>query len=338
MAYEKVQNVGRWSRMNESIQAEAMPSVPALAKVDGVEECSVDIDGVRWRYLRAGTGPPLLVVHGFMGYSFSWRFVIKGLAQHYSVYAVDLPGCGFSQRSAWLPGTLVSDAVHLLGFMDHLGIEQFDLLGTSRGGGATIALAALAAERGLLHRIRKLVLSAPINPWSKIGLLRIRLLCTRGGRFYIIHLASRFPFILKDFFKKLYADPASIPPDSLAGYQAGLGPSGSFLHLWNITRSWMTDLKHVGSVLPMVESVPALLLWGERDAAVDPASAEELHCRWRNSAVVMMNRVGHMPYEEVPEEFNRIVLDFLLRDAPPTPLQIKAHAVPIPTATESSRA
>ena len=51
--------------------------------------------------------PHYLSVHGFMGYSFSWRFVIRGLAQHYSVYAVDLPNCGFSQRSASLPGTLV---------------------------------------------------------------------------------------------------------------------------------------------------------------------------------------------------------------------------------------
>ncbi|HEY1964198.1 MAG TPA: hypothetical protein VGG59_04675, partial [Acidobacteriaceae bacterium] len=55
-------------------------------------------------------------------------------------------------------------------------------------------------------------------------------------------------------------------------------------------------------------------LWGDRDRAVDPGSAEELRHRWKNSAVVMMTRIGHMPYEEVPEEFNRIALDFLLRD------------------------
>src|SRR5208337_2162520 len=100
-------------------------------------------------------------------YSFSWRFVIRGLARHYSVFAVDLPGCGFSERSAALPGTLASDAEGLLNFMDHMGIEQFDVLGTSRGGGATITLAGLAAERSRLHRVRRLVLSAPINPWSR---------------------------------------------------------------------------------------------------------------------------------------------------------------------------
>jgi len=84
--------------------------------------------------------------------------------------------------------------------------------------------------------------------------------------------------------------------------------------------------------------VPALLLWGDRDRAVAPASANELHRRWRNSAVLMMARIGHMPYEEVPVEFNRIVLDFLLRDTPATPLLTEAEAMTAQTTTESSSA
>src|SRR5215469_17557226 len=183
MAGEKAQNGLREREINVSTKADSALQVPKVATVEGVEDCSAVINGVRWRYLHAGSGPALLMVHGFMGYSFSWRFVIKGLAQHYSVYAVDLPGTGFSERNPSLPGTLASDTEHLLAFMDHLGIVQFDVLGTSRGGGATIALAGLMAERGMLHRVRRVVLSAPINPWSRVGLLRIRLLKTRGSRF-----------------------------------------------------------------------------------------------------------------------------------------------------------
>ena len=302
----------------------ALPMVPPVARVEGVDDRTADINGIRLRYLHAGSGPALLMVHGFMGYSFSWRFVIQGLAQHYSVYAVDLPGTGFSQRSTLLPGTLVSDAEHLLNFMDHLSIEQCDVLGTSRGGGATIALAGLLAEKGMLHRVRKLVLSAPISPWMRYGLGRIRFLRTQAGRIYVVHLARRFPFILKDFFRKLYASPASIPPDAFAGYQAGLEPQGSFEHLWNIVRSWMNDLKRIETVLPLVEAVPALFLWGDRDRAVAASSMHELHSRWKNSAEYLMTPIGHMPYEEVPDEFNRIVLDFLLHDAPATPLQAES--------------
>ena len=306
------------SERNAPVLPENLAKVPEIAGVEGVEDCSAVIDGVRWRYLHAGSGPALLVVHGFMGYSFSWRFVMKGLAEHYSVYAVDLPGCGFSQRCTRLPGTLASDAESLLRLMDHFGMETCDILGTSRGGGLAIALAGLLAERGMPQRMRRVVLSAPINPWSRIGLGRIRLLRTRGGRTFALQVVPRMPVILRKFFRDLYFEPDSIPPDSFAGYRAGLEPPGSFLHLWNIARSWTNDLQRIGDVLPRVETVPALLLWGDHDRAVDPASAGELHRRWKNSAVVMMARIGHMPYEEAPAEFNRIVLDFLLRGRPLT--------------------
>jgi len=324
--------------MNVSTKAESALQVPKVASVDSAEEGSAVINGVRWRYLHAGSGPALLVVHGFMGYSFSWRFVIKGLAQHYSVYAVDLPGTGFSERNPNLPGTLASDSEHLLAFMDYLGIEQFDVLGTSRGGGATIALAGLLAGRGMLHRIRRVVLSAPINPWSRAGLLRVRLLRTRGGRIYVVHMAKRYPFIFKNFFRELYANPAAIPADSFEGYQAGLELPGSLTHVWHIICSWTNDLKHIGEVLPVVESVPALLLWGERDAAVDPRSMHELHHRWKNSVELVMKGIGHMPYEEAPAEFNRIVLDFLLHNIPPTPLQRESQPALMQSSTESGRA
>ena len=324
--------------MNDSTKAEVMCGVPELAKVAGLEACNAVINGVRWRYLHAGSGPALLLVHGFMGYSFSWRFVMPELSRHFSVYAVDLPGCGFSERGDAVPGTLASDAEGLLNFMDHMGIEEFDVLGTSRGGGLTIALAGLAAERGMLHRLRRLVLSAPINPWSKLGLLRMRLMATPPGRIYVVHLASRLRFILRRYFIQLYGDPASIPPGSFLGYQAGLEPAGSFEHLWNITRSWVADLKRVETALPMVESVPALLLWGGWDRAVHRSSASELHRRWKNSAVLIMKRIGHMPYEEVPDEFNRIVLDFLLHDTPATPLHAEVPLAMAQTTLEPDRA
>ena len=324
--------------MNGSAHTEAMYGVPELAQVAGVEECNAVINGVRWRYLHVGSGPALLLVHGFMGYSFSWRFVMGELAQHFSVYAVDLPGCGFSERSASLPGTLASDAEGLLNFIDHMGIEQFDVMGTSRGGGLAIALAGLMAEHGMLHRIRRLVLSAPINPWSRLGLLRMHMMATRVGRIYVVDLASRLRFILRRYFVQLYGVPASIPPGSFLGYQAGLEPAGSFEHLWNITRAWVADLKRVEAVLPLVEKVPALLLWGEWDRAVHRNSASELHRRWKNSGVVILERIGHMPYEEVPEEFNRIVLDFLLHDTPATPLQTDPHAAMAQATAEFGRA
>ena len=299
--------------------------VPDVAKVAGVEDCTAVINGIRWRYLHAGSGPALLVVHGFMGYSFSWRFVIKGLAQHYSVYAVDLPGCGFSQRSASLPGTLASDAEHLLDFhgpLRHRAVRRARHFARRRSrdrSGWTAGRARHAAshpEAGVvgadqsLDAIRAGAHSPPAYP-------RRPHLRGASGAQVSLHprrtssassTPTRRPFLLTP-------SPATRPDWSLPG---------SFEHLWNIIRSWMNDLKRIEAVLPLVESVPTLLLWGDRDRAVAPSSMHELHRRWKNSAECLMTPIGHMPYEEVPEEFNRIVLDFLLRDTPATPLQARS--------------
>jgi pimeloyl-ACP methyl ester carboxylesterase len=65
------------------------------------------------------------------------------------------------------------------------------------------------------------------------------------------------------------------------------------------------------SALPRIANLPALLIWGGKDTAVDPASAEQLKRHFRDCQLVTFNGVGHLPYEEVPDEFNRAVTEFL---------------------------
>jgi pimeloyl-ACP methyl ester carboxylesterase len=296
-------------------------SAPDAVQIPGAEEHRVTLNGVEWRYLRAGSGPALVLVHGLMAYSWSWRFNIRELAQNFTVYAPDLPGCGFSQRADSLPGSLESDAEGLISFIDALGINEFYLLGTSRGGGVSIVLAGLLAKRGLLHRLPRMVLSAPINPWSGFGQRRARLFATPLGRRYVIHVAPHMPSVLKMYYRKLYGDPSRIVEGSMAGYAAGLLVPRSFHHLAHIMRAWHAGLQQVESTLPLLHDLPILLLWGSRDVAVYPSSACELQERLANSAMIMMDGVGHLPYEEVPAEFDHTVCEFLLRCNPKTPLE-----------------
>src|SRR5258707_2237730 len=64
----------------------------------GVEDCWMELDGARMRYLRAGSGPALILLHGLLGYSFSWRYTLPALAPYATGYAPDLLGAGFSDR------------------------------------------------------------------------------------------------------------------------------------------------------------------------------------------------------------------------------------------------
>ena len=135
------------------IQARLHDSTPA-------DECWSELDGYRMRYLRGGSGPPLLLLHGLLGYSFSWRFALPALAEKATVYAVDMPGAGFSDRPANPTGGFRAHAERLLRFLDNVGVESCDLLGTSHGGAIAMRAAALAPER-----VRSLILVAPVNPW-----------------------------------------------------------------------------------------------------------------------------------------------------------------------------
>jgi pimeloyl-ACP methyl ester carboxylesterase len=311
--------------MTKILQAEPMASVPQIAQIAGAEERCVTLDGVTWRYWFAGSGPPLLLVHGFMGYSFSWRFNMGPLSRDFSVYAMDLPGCGFSQRTDANECTLAGDAEGLLRFMEALGIENADVVGSSRGGGLAIILAAIAARTNQLHRLRRLVLVSPINPWSSHGKVLTRLLASTLGGLYVVHVQPRLPVIAKRYFKALYGDPARISAGTFEGYTAGLEAPGSFEHLVRIMRSWHDDLAAIEQSLGEISGFPTLLLWGSRDRAVYPSSIHQLQRQLKNSELVMFHGAGHMPYEEVPDEFNRVLCDFLLHDAPRTPFEIAAE-------------
>jgi len=315
----RIRRLSDWlHKMPDLAAISEMGPVPTVARIPGAEERSVTIDGVTWRYWRAGSGPALLLVHGFMGYSFSWRFNVGPLSQHFSVYAMDLPGCGFSQRVQGPQCTLAGDAEKLLRFIDHLGIEEADVVGSSRGGGLAVVMGALLARRNALHRIRRLVLVSPINPWSSNGRLLTRMFATRIGGQLVLRVLPNLHIVLTRYFKRLYGDPKRVSPGSIEGYQAGLDVPDSFEHLLRIVRSWHDDLALVEQSLPAISELPVLVLWGSRDKAVFPSSIYRLRRPLKNSALILMRGVGHLPYEEVPEEFNRAVCDFLLRDVPRT--------------------
>jgi len=317
--------------MPEITTVQAIESVPEVARIPGAEERSVTIDGVTWRYWHAGSGPPLLLIHGFLGYAFSWRFNVETLSRDFSVYAMDLPGCGFSQRTQDSECTLTGDAERMVRFMDHLGIQEADIVGSSRGGGLAIVLGALLAQRNMQHRIRRLVLVSPINPWSSNGRLLTRMFATSIGGEFVLRVLPHLHTVLERYFKRLYGDPKRISPGSIEGYEAGLKVPASFEHLLRVVRSWHEDLALVERSLPAISELPTLLLWGSRDAAVYPSSIHQLQRPLKNSALVLMPGVGHLPYEEVPGEFNRVVCDFLLHDTPKTALEIgAAQAIPVP--------
>jgi pimeloyl-ACP methyl ester carboxylesterase len=293
---------------------------PALGA--GVEECWMEIEGARMRYLRTGSGPALILVHGLLGYSFSWRYTMPALAPYATVYAPDLLGAGFSDRPAGLDHSMRGTARRLLRFIKNLGVSSFDLLGTSHGGAVAMMAAAeclsASADSGNagLH-LRRLALVAPVNPYSGHGRWLAPFFGSRFGtalfRLVIPYTTFLFPY----GHARMYGDRSRIPPGTLEGYVAQVAKPGLFEHALSIVRTWTEDLRELETILPKLGGIPTLLMWGGKDSAVYASSAAPLAKYFPGSKLVVFPGIGHLPYEECPEEFNRALVEFLTSEKIP---------------------
>ncbi|HEV2470321.1 MAG TPA: alpha/beta hydrolase [Candidatus Sulfotelmatobacter sp.] len=280
---------------------------------EGVEECWMDFDGAGMRYLRAGSGPPLILLHGLLAYSFSWRFAMPALAPYATVYAPDLLGAGFSGRPQNIDHSMRGTALRVLRFIENLGISSFDLLGTSRGGAVAMCTAAECAGKDSLPRIRRLILTCPVNPYSAHGKRLAPFFGTRFGAAGFRFAVGNLPFLFPYFHGRLYADRGTIPPGSLEGYKAPLAIPGFFEHGLSIVQTWTADLEELQALLPKLHEIPTLLIWGSKDPAVFVSSMEPLARHFEYVEKVVFPGVGHLPYEECPEEFNQALIRFLTK-------------------------
>jgi pimeloyl-ACP methyl ester carboxylesterase len=280
-----------------------------------IEEHWLDLPAGRMRYLKAGSGPPLILIHGLMGYSFSWRFTIPALAPHATIYAIYNLGAGLSPANPGIDRTVRATAERVLQFADAVGIRTFDLLGTSHGGAVAMMVAAICAEKSAEKndsRLRRLVLVAPVNPWSPHGQRLAPFLGSRFGSMLFCNTIERWRWCDPLWLSRLFGDRSKIPTDSLAGYRIPVFRNHSFRHAVGIVKNWTSDLAELKCALPKIRDYPALLMWGTKDRAVDIRSAVPLCQNFSNARIVVFEGAGHLPYEEAPENFNRALIDFLL--------------------------
>jgi pimeloyl-ACP methyl ester carboxylesterase len=290
----------------------------------------MDMDGARMRYLRTKTpllakharngappGPALILVHGLLGYSFSWRFTMPALAPYATVYAPDMMGAGFSDRVPGIDYSMRGTAQRLLQFIRKLGVTSFDLLGTSHGGAVAMFAAAECLDAKAPLKLRRLILVDPVNPYSAHGRRLAPFFGTLPGallfRLTIARLSCLFPY----WHARMYGDRSRIPPGTLEGYVAPLKKPGLFDHVLSIVRTWTEDLRELETILPKLGSISTLLMWGSKDGAVYASSAEPLAKYFPDSKLIVFPGVGHLPYEECPEEFNQELIEFLTREKLP---------------------
>jgi len=256
----------------------------------------------------------MLLIHGLVGSSWNWRNNIDTLAQHATVYAIDLVNMGKSERVGELDPGLIATANRIIAVMDALEIPQADFVAHSHGGAVALMLAALHPKR-----VRRLILFAPANPYCRSGDQIVRTYSTTWGGF----LARLLPYSPKPVQRialgDLYGGPSLVVDSCLHEIVDVLRNPDTLRHVLCTVRCWSRERAKLKAVLRRVKQIPTLLVWGDRDCMVSLDSGVKLNRKLKGSELIVLPGGGHAVFEETPELANRIVLEWLARHQLPTP-------------------
>ncbi len=272
----------------------------------------VDLDGLRVHLVEAGKeGAPVMLLHGggLDSALLTYRHALSPLSRHHRVLAPDWPGYGGSDKPD-IPYSIEYYIEVLDRLLTALKLERSSLVGLSLGGGAALGFSLRWPER-----VDRLVLIDSYGLGSDVP----------GGK--LSHIFVRLPFISELTWKwlglsrrltrwsleSIFHDKRAVTDDLVDEvYQIMKDPStgSAFRSFQRNELSWEGLRTDYVDRLNDLE-VPTLLVHGGHDSLVPVAWAERAHRLIPHSRLHVMPDAGHWPPREQPEEFNRIVTEFL---------------------------
>ena len=244
-------------------------------------------------FTRAGSGPALVLVHGYLGASAIWVTQVAQFCQNRDVICPDLAGFGASATLA-APDGIEGHARSVLALLDRLEVDTFDLLGHSMGGMIAQEMTRLAP-----HRISKLVLYGT----GPQGVLPGRFETIAQSRTRLLQdgLAKTARRIAATWFLHGEAAEAFAICNSF-GQQASLQAALASLKAWENWdgRRSLADIK-----------CPTLVLWGSHDRSYGWSQPEALWRGITGADLAVVPGAAHNVRLEKPQIFNMLLADFL---------------------------
>ena len=277
-------------------------------------EASVDLPGGSIAYATAGTGEPLLLIHGLGGTRQTWRHVIDAFAATHTVIAPDLPGHGQSSAPAG-DYSLGAHAAALRDLMVALGHPSASVAGHSLGGG--IALQFAYQFPGHTRRLL-LVSSGGLGPELSV-LLRAATL--PGAATVVAGLASLPAGISRTLLKTVILPGLLARQDAepAAGLVRGLARSGQRQAFLRTARSVVDRHGQTVSAnrqLVLLTDIPVLIAWGDNDKTIPPDHHRALARQLPRPHVVEIANAGHYPHETAPDTLISAIRAFLADTTP----------------------
>jgi len=266
----------------------------------------MEVDGVRLHYQEAGDpeGPAMILIHGFAASNLVWSKVfLEFAAAGYRVIAPDLPGYGYSGKPRHLDYTIAGQAEMIVSFLQRLEINRAVFLGSSYG-------AAVAATIALDHPalVEKLIMVGAVNNNKPTRYLLMRLFGSPiiGDILSPLLVGSRR--LLRMRMKRVYDRHSWVLDERrVDARHLPLRTRGAHRAIIRTVRRW--DAERVSRDAHLLTQ-PTLLLWGDTDREVPLSDGQRLHETIAGSRLIVFRDCGHLPHEEYPEAFVKVVLEF----------------------------
>ncbi|MBT2679095.1 alpha/beta hydrolase [Bacillus sp. ISL-35] len=243
----------------------------------------------------------LVLLHGFLSSTFSFRHLIPLLKEDYNVISVDLPPFGKSGKLSSFKYSYQNLATTVVELMKSLGIREFNVVGHSMGG--QIAMNILLhhpdhAKKGILlcssGYLKKASLPLVLSSYIPYFHLYVKFHLARSG--------------VKQNLQNVVYDHSMINDEMLYGYLSPFLEDDIFKALTMMIRHREGDLS--AEELRKIEA-PCLLIWGEHDKVVPVRIGRKLNKDLKHSELVILKETGHLVPEERPEDVHQLINTFI---------------------------
>ncbi len=283
--------------------ADALPGAPADATF-------VEVDGIHVRYREAGSGPAVVLIHGFGASSDSWLTVLPSVKQHHRVIAIDLKGFGWTSRPEgdYSPTAEAELAWHVL---DKLGVPETALVGHSWGSSVVLAMAALQPKR-----VKRIALyDAYVYDDQVPSFFRWAQKAGIGEALFGLYYTER----IEDRAPLAFYDERWVTQARIDRVEADLAKPGTTAAALAAVRGHHFAALHRALANADLHA-PVLLLWGENDEVTPLRFGQRLANELRDAKLIVYPRCGHIPMVEAAGQSTRDLTAFLDEDrnvAPP---------------------
>lgn len=265
----------------------------------------VSTDRVKWHVQVMGSGPVILLIHGTGAATHSWRDLMPLLAAHFTVVAPDMPGHGFTVGRPMGGLSMAAMARAAGALLSELQLEPALIVGHSAGAAiaARIVLDGLAAPKGVIG------LNAALQPFpglaAKMFPTLARMLFVNPFAPHIFAGIARQQGEVGGFLKR--STGSRIDAEGASLYQRLFATPAHCAGAITMMADW--DLESLTRDLPKL-AVPLLLVHGEDDAMIPPASARDAAALVPGARVETLAGLGHLAHEEAPDQVAALIAGF----------------------------